>query len=341
MVRKALVSLPGPVVADSPVLDISSNTRTGNDKKFCISPETPPDIPGTLPDTGTPGSWFPGRDGGGVAPPGTAPLVPLDSFNHKSAKAIFRGERYHPLAFREFCRERASASVRVRGIDAKGAPYTASVPCNYRWMDHIRQRDLAVIYSWVEYIEEAGYDSAEVAFMTLTVRHPSRHTYPAASACIDDLRRGWSLISRDIRRSGLEYLRVIEPGERNGFAHYHLILAGASEAVCESLVGRWCSVVDARPAGQDYSVVVDIRQTGAYIAKYLSKTLDSELDYRWLELCYRRRVRTFSMSRASRSYIAAKYRNPLKGLGTLGDACMSWSLTPDEGISRGIDEVLS
>jgi hypothetical protein len=76
--------------------------------------------------------------------------------------------------------------------------------------------------------------------------------------------------------------------------------------------------------------VQDIRNTGAYIAKYLSKTLDSDIDYRWLELCYRKRIRTWSMSREARAYIAAKYKNPLQGLGVFGDSCMSWALALDD-----------
>ena len=271
--------------------------------------------------------------GEGLPRPAPAPgNRPLSLSNHKSAKVVFEGDRYHSLAFREFVSDRMNASVRVRGVDAQGVPFSAAVPCNYRWMDHVRQRDLATIYSWVDYVtEERGYDASEVGFLTLTVRHPRKHTYRAASQCVDDLRRAWSLISREFRRCDLEYLRVIEPGSKNGFAHYHLPVVGASEAVCERLVARWCQVADALPVGQEYSFVRDIRQTGAYISKYLSKTLDSELDYRWLELCYRKRIRTFSMSRDARAYIAAKYRKPLRGLGTFGAAEMSWALAPDDG----------
>lgn len=133
-------------------------------------------------------------------------------------------------------------------------------------------------------------------------------------------------MSREIRRAGAEYLAVIEPGEVGGFPHYHVVLLGASEAFCEALIARWCKTVDALPVGQNYSVVRDIRQTGAYIAKYLTKTLDSGLDLKWLELCYRERVRTWSMTNRIRSKIAAKYRNPLTGLGLLGDAQMSWAV---------------
>ena len=195
----------------------------------------------------------------------------------------------------------------------------------------MRKRNLAVIYSFVDYVTEREYDPSEVAFLTLTVRHPSRHTYRAASQCVDDLRRGWSLLSREFRRHSLEYLCVMEPGSVNGFAHYHLAVLGASEAVCEALITRWCNITGALPVGQDYSLVKDIRNTGAYIAKYLSKTLETDIDYRWLELCYRKRIRTWSMSREARRYIAEKYKNPLRGLGTFGDSCMSWALAPDDG----------
>ena len=268
--------------------------------------------------------------GEGLPRPAPGPgNLPLSLSNHKSRKPVFEGDRYHSLAFREFVSDRLNASVRVRGVDPQGVPFSAAIPCNYRWMDHIRQRDLATIYSWVDYVtEERGYDPSEVAFLSLTVRHPRKHTYRAASQCVDDLRRAWSLISHDFRQRDLEYLRVIEPGGENGFAHYHLPVVGASEAVCERLIGRWCKVADALPVGQSFSFVRDIKKTGAYISKYLSKTLDSELDYRWLELCYRKRIRTFSMSRDARAYIAAKYRKPLQGLGVFGDSCMSWALAP-------------
>ncbi|NMC89607.1 MAG: hypothetical protein GYA64_08320, partial [Methanomicrobiales archaeon] len=46
----------------------------------------------------------------------------------------------------------------------------------------MRKRNLATIYSWVDYVtEERGYDASEVAFLSLTVRHPRKHTYRAAS----------------------------------------------------------------------------------------------------------------------------------------------------------------
>jgi len=268
--------------------------------------------------------------GTGEGLPRPAPETSLDSFYYKSAKVVFKGDRYHPLQFREFVSERVNASVRVRGIGPDGAAYRAVIPCTYRWSPHMRKRNLAVIYSFVDYVTERGYDPSEVAFLTLTVRHPSRHTYPAAAACVDDLRRGWSLLSREFRRRSLEYLCVMEPGSLNGFAHYHLPVLGASEAVCEALVTRWCNITGALPVGQDYSFVQDIRNTGAYIAKYLSKTLESDIDYRWFELCYRKRIRTWSMSREARKYISEKYHNPLSGLGLFGDSCMSWALALDD-----------
>jgi hypothetical protein len=325
MNRKVLQHLPESDdvwSSDCPGADVSNHSRLRKVKKVSGC-ELQPSPEGAVVGTGE-----------GLPRPAPDPGITLSSLsNHKSAKVVFEGDRYHTLAFREFVSDRMNASVRVRGVDAQGVPFSAAIPCNYRWMDHIRQRNLATIYSWVDYVTERGYDASEVAFLTLTVRHPRKHTYRAASQCVDDLRRGWSLLSREFRRHDLEYLRVIEPGGKNGFAHYHLPVVGASEAVCEALIGRWCKVADALPVGQEYSFVRDIKKTGAYIAKYLSKTLDSELDYRWMELCYRKRIRTFSMSRDARAYIAAKYRKPLRGLGTFGDSCMSWALAPDDGVT--------
>ena len=321
MTRKALASLPESGStdvwsSDCPGVDVSNHSRLRKVKNVAGCERGP-----------SPGEAVVGT-GEGSPRPAPDPGNLLSSLsNYKSAKVVFEGDRYHPLAFRDFVSDRLNASVRVRGVDAQGVPFSAAIPCTYRWSPHMRKRNLATIYSWVDYVtEERGYDASEVAFLSLTVRHPRKHTYRAASQCVDDLRRGWSLLSRDFRRLDLEYLRVIEPGSKNGFAHYHIVVVGASEAVCERLIGRWCKVADALPVGQSYSFVRDIKKTGAYIAKYLSKTLDSELDYRWLELCYRKRIRTFSMSRDARAYIAAKYRKPLSGLGTLGAAEMSWSL---------------
>jgi hypothetical protein len=320
--RKVLQHLPGSCptdvrFADAPGGRISNHSRPWKVKNVSSCEHQP-----------SPGVAVVGTGEGSPRP---APGTSLDSFYYKSAKVVFKGDRYHPLQFREFVSERVNASVRVRGIGLDGAAYRAVIPCTYRWSPHMRKRNLAVIYSFVDYVTEREYDPSEVAFLTLTVRHPSRHTYPAAARCVDDLRRGWSLLSREFRRHSLEYLCVMEPGSSNGFAHYHLPVLGASEAVCESLITRWCNITGALPVGQDYSLVKDIRNTGAYIAKYLTKTLDSELDYRWLELCYRKRIRTWSMSREARRYIAEKYKNPLRGLGVFGDSCMSWALAPDDG----------
>ena len=74
--------------------------------------------------------------GEGLPRPAPDPGNLLSSLsNHKSAKVVFEGDRYHTLAFREFVSDRLNASVRVRGVDAQGVPFSAAIPCNYRWMD--------------------------------------------------------------------------------------------------------------------------------------------------------------------------------------------------------------
>jgi hypothetical protein len=203
----------------------------------------------------------------------------------------------------------------------------------------MRSRTLAMIYGFVDYVRDAGFDASEVAFLTLTVPHPRRHTYPGVSACLSDLRSGWSGVSRYFRRYGLEYLRFTEQGAKNGYPHYHLPIVGASEEQLKKLVVRWCSLTGARTDIQKYTVSRDINNLGAYIAKYVSKSLDGPLDLRWMELCYRERVRTVSMSRAARSWISARYSqnsDPFLGLAVYGEPVMSWSLddtalSPSEG----------
>lgn len=258
----------------------------------------------------------------------------LDSFYYKAAKPRFAGDHYHPLEFGNFVSERLLAVLQVTGVGPQGDIAISTIPCTYRWAETTRRRNLAVIYSFCEIAAGLGYDASEVSFLTLTVRHPKRLTYPAARAALRALRKCWKLLGRELRRDNVEYLAVLEPGEKNGYPHYHVVLLGASEAFCERYIAFWCGHTDALPKGQDSSTVKDIRKTGAYISKYLSKTLDSELDLKWLELCYRERVRTWSMTRRMRSEIAAKYRNPLSGLGILGESRVYWDddPTPEGGL---------
>jgi hypothetical protein len=287
--------------------------------------DTGTEVPGVSTEDSTPSCYASGDIEVTLGESHGAQDSPLDSFYYKAANRRFEGDRFHTLAFRDFVMERLTAAVQVRGVDAFGVHYAAAIPCTYRWSPHMRKRNLAVIYSFCDIAADLGYDASEVAFLTLTVRHPTRLTYRAGRETLEALRGSWRRLTRELRRDNIEYLAVIEPGEQKGFPHYHVVLLGASESHCERYVAFWCRVADALPAGQDYSVVRDIRNTGAYIAKYLTKTLDSDLNLKWLELCYRERVRTWSMTRRMRSKIAAKYRNPLAGLGTFGDSCMSWT----------------
>lgn len=226
---------------------------------------------------------------------------------------------------REFIRWALISEIRrfgYTGIDAFGEILRYSGFLRYRWSSFRRERNLALIYSFAENLP---LDSqSELFFATLTVRHPRRHSYPAQCAAISDLRSAWALFRQYLRRiSGLRYLRFIEAGSRNGFAHIHMVLfvPAAESRKVEKIPEKWVRICEkignsARISAQNLQKIdstSEVRNVGAYISKYLSKSLEfgksaENVDFwRWMEVCYRLRLRCISMDAESRAYIKRKY----------------------------------
>ena len=254
---------------------------------------------------------------------------PLDSFNisvQRSRKGMIElnGERWHTREFRLFAQKYLEFTFTYEGIDFLGNYKYCRHNLTPRWSEYRRKFTLARIYSWAEF---AAMENAllgkplEVAHLvTLTVKHDVTGSYRSHLDTVNKLRGGWSGIRFWLSRSGVKYLRVIEPGERHGYAHIHMVIIGGSDAFCEELITRWLRACpDSSRRGQNYQRVEDIKHVGAYVAKYLSKSFEgdnSSKEYlHWLELCYRLRLRCFSMDACSSRYIKYKYMRMPSGVG--------------------------
>lgn len=254
---------------------------------------------------------------------------PLDSLNisvQKSKKYMVQldGEKWHTRTFRLFAQKYLEFVFTYEGVDCWGNYRYCRNNLTPRWSEYRRRYTLARIYSWSEAVAPLaglglGYDLPVAHLVTLTVKHDTKGSYPSMVDTVNKLRRGWSGIRYWLSRSGVRYLRVMEPGEKNGYPHYHIVLVGADDAFCEELIRRWLKVCpDSLRKGQDYQRVESIKNVGAYVAKYLSKSFereDSVQYWRWLELCYRLRLRCFSMDSASSAYIKTKYLKMPSGVG--------------------------
>ncbi|MCK9328107.1 MAG: hypothetical protein M0P69_21605, partial [Bacteroidales bacterium] len=139
-------------------------------------------------------------------------------------------------------------------------------------------------------------------------------------------------IRRYLNRWGCRYLRVIEPGGKRGYPHYHLIVLGLTSVTAEQLRDRWLAVVPgAVAAAQKIEVVKDIENLGAYLTKtlgYVAKQWDDRRDnehwWHYQELRYRLGIRDIAMDSRTRAYIAAKYKNPVAGLCCCGEQKIHW-----------------
>jgi Bacteriophage replication gene A protein (GPA). len=217
------------------------------------------------------------------------------------------------------------------------------------------RRSLANIYTFAEGLEEVAglgisknsegkISVAKAHFVTLTVQHGRNGTYPDMMKTVNMLRDCWSSVRKRVNRAGWKYLRVMEPGEQNGYPHYHMIVVGASDEGIEEFVKAWVSAANrlgnpARMVAQEYGLVEDIHNVGAYVSKYVSKSFkpgadedhaDNENWWRWMELCYREGIRTYAMDAQSRAFVARKY--PDKLLSGVGEIDFGQYLDPDVGV---------
>lgn len=193
-----------------------------------------------------------------------------------------------------------------------------------RWSDARRRRNLALIYSFSESLFPVPAPRWGGWFCTLTVHHPRKHSYEAQKRVIEVLRAAWEPLAAFLRRvAGIRYMRVLEAGEENGFCHIHMVIFAPeleSEKI-QRIPEKWVKICrkignGAEICGQNIQRIdseSEIRNVGAYIAKYLTKTLEIGKEaenteyWRWIEICYRMRIRTVSMDATSRKYIRRKY----------------------------------
>lgn len=222
--------------------------------------------------------------------------------------------RYYGVRFARWALNAELARFAYTGVDALGDIRLCTGQMIYRWSDAYRRYSLSLVYSFAESLPQ----SWDIWFLTLTVRHPTRHTYVGQCRAIDDLRASWALFRQNIR--DFRYLRVYEAGESNGYAHIHMILASSpSQALeVEKLPEKWiekCRKIgnNADILGQNIQKCDDVHNVGAYISKYLSKTLETASSaenstyWRWIEVCYRLRLRCVAMDAVSRQYVKVKY----------------------------------
>lgn len=257
----------------------------------------------------------------------------------KAVKTRFLGNHWHTVQFREWA-EQAEKTVIchtcVEAPDENGQQDIGiyALPTTYAFAKFAGQKNQALVYSFAEAITGLpGLAGAPlVHFITLTVPHGLTGSYGDMVQTVEALRAGWSGIRRYLNRWGCRYLRVIEPGGKRGYPHFHLIVLGLTPQRAEQLLQRWVSVVPgAAAAAQNIQEVRNIENLGAYLTKtlgYVAKQWDEKRDsvhwWHYQELRYRLGIRDIAMDAQSRGYISGKYKNTVSGLSCCGETRVKW-----------------
>ena len=263
----------------------------------------------------------------------------ISSAFKKAVKTRFSGNHWHTVQFREWA-EQAEKTVIchtcVEAPDENGQQDIGiyALPTTYAFAKFAGKKNQALVYSFAEAITGLpGLAGAPlVHFLTLTVPHGLTGSYGDMVQTVEALRAGWSGIRRYLNRWGCRYLRVIEPGGKRGYPHYHLIVLGLTSATADQLLQRWVSIVPgAVRAAQDVQEVQDINNLGAYLTKtlgYVAKQWDEQREsvhwWHYQELRYRLGIRDIAMDAKSRKYISEKYQNPASGLCCCGETKINW-----------------
>jgi len=293
---------------------------------------------------------------GGRRQPGVKYAAPLDSLTisgtiytqkeissafKKAVNTRFSGNYWHTVQFREWA-EQAEKTVIchtcVEAPDSNGDQDIGiyALPTNYAFAKFAGKRNQGLVYSFSESVSgHTGVSGASlVHFVTLTVPHKLTGSYQDMVQTVEALRAGWSSIRRYLNRWGCRYLRVIEPGGKRGYPHYHLVIVGLTPQRAEQLLQRWVSVVPgAAAAAQNIQEVRNIENLGAYLTKtlgYVAKQWDEKRDsvhwWHYQELRYRMGIRDIAMDSQSRGYISGKYKNPITGLSCCGETEVKWGI---------------
>ena len=261
------------------------------------------DIKSPLPDTSIslarlPPGGVPDRVGGASCPPKIQlrqdpKNTPLDSltisgtnwvhaaFTNARRKQRFPGNYWHLAQFRAWAEQAENTLIcrRCAGVpDENGEQdiISFSMPTNYAFSQFAGKKNQALVYSFAEAITGLpGLAGAPlVHFITLTVPHGLAGSYGDMVQTVEALRAGWSGIRRYLNRWGCRYLRVIEPGGKRGYPHYHLIVLGLTSVTAEQLLGRWVSIVPgALRKAQDVQEVQDIRGSHGLLQAILGRVL--------------------------------------------------------------------
>ena len=263
----------------------------------------------------------------------------ISSAFKKAVKTRFSGNHWHTVQFRAWA-EQAEKTVIchtcIEAPDSNGYQDIGiyALSTTYAFAKFAGQRNQALVYSFAEAISgHTGVSGASlVHFVTLTVPHGLTGSYGDMVQTVEALRAGWSGVRRYLNRWGCRYIRVIEPGGKRGYPHYHLIITGLTLKTSEQLLSRWLHVVPgAAAAAQKIEVVQDINNLGAYLTKtlgYVAKQWDEKRDsihwWHYQELRYRLGIRDIAMDAKSRKYISEKYKNPVSGLCCCGETKINW-----------------
>jgi len=234
-------------------------------------------------------------------------------------KTRFPQEKWYGRTFKDWALKCLESKCFFRGIDCwdeEGEPITRVKDLKPRWSKLAMKRALSIIIAWSEVNE-----TEKAHFVTLTVQHDLTGSFRSMSQAVADLRAGWEGIRKFVNRKGWKYLRVMEYGEEqrgssgNLHPHYHMIIIGASDSEINDMIGLWIRRLNkignkADMKAQNVQYVDDIRNTQAYVSKYLSKSFEDnskdERFWRWMELCYREGIRTFAVDTESAKAIEKK-----------------------------------
>lgn len=257
----------------------------------------------------------------------------------KAVKTRFSGNHWHTVQFRAWAEQAENTVIChtcVEAPDENGDQDIGiyALPTTYAFAKFAGQKNQALVYSFAEAVSgHTGVSGAPlVHFVTLTVPHGLTGSYGDMVQTVQALRAGWSGIRRYLHLWGCRYLRVIEPGGKRGYPHYHLVVVGLTARTVDQLRDRWLAVVPgAVAAAQDIQEVRDIENLGAYLTKtlgYVAKQWDEKREsihwWHYQELRYRLGIRDIAMDAKSRGYISGKYKNPLSGLSCCGETKINW-----------------
>ena len=275
MVRKALVSLPGSVVAwsaDAPGRDISNHNRPRKDKKVRIRNE------------GTGGE---GVGAGGEAPAPRPPSWHLKTNCYKPGKCP---DLPDVRGFTDYLKFTADLSLDLTLWDMeKLERVVIRVPYTHRWHPKYRNATLARFYKFNAWWESAGKPA--LTLLTLTTYQDSAFSELHHGSRVDLkagfrlLKTSWDKLRKMLRNrvicAPFDYIWTVEPHLKHetGYPHMHVAIAYTfSDDQKNRIKALWSDVYNAGSLehGAQFEDSCldahgDIKNAGFYLFKYLGK----------------------------------------------------------------------